>query len=59
MALTDAQKRAQAKYKKNKVKQISLCFYPAEKDLYEYVNTKSNKAGFIKSLIAEALKKDN
>ncbi len=57
MALTEAQKRAKRNYEK-KVKKITLQFYPTETDLYEYLQTKDNKAGFIKQLIREAMEKE-
>ncbi len=58
MALTEAQKRAKRNYEK-KVKKISLQFYPTETDLYEFLQTKDNKAGFIKQLIREAMEKEH
>ncbi len=57
MALTEAQKRAKKNYEK-KVKKISLQFYPTETDLYEYLQTKENKAGFIKQLIRMAMESE-
>ena len=49
--LTEAQKRAQAKYNKANVRQAAVRFYPAERDLWEWLETKGNKAGYIKELI--------
>lgn len=51
MALTDAQRRAQARYVKESVKQTSLRFYPAEADLWKWLDSKENKQGYLKSLI--------
>lgn len=51
MALTDAQKRAQAKYVRESVKQTSLRFYPSEYDLWDWLNAQENKAGYMKELI--------
>lgn len=51
MALTDAQRRAQARYVKESVKQTSLRFYPTEADLWEWLDSKENKQGYLKSLI--------
>ena len=51
MALTDAQKRAKAKYKSNNVKKILLEFYPSDMELYEKVQEQPNKQGYIKELI--------
>lgn len=36
MPLSDARKRANAKYAKANVKQVRIKFYPAETDLYEW-----------------------
>ena len=49
--MTDAQRRAQARYVKESVKQTSLRFYPAETDLWEWLDSKENKQGYLKSLI--------
>ncbi len=49
--LTDAQKRAQAKYNKANVRQMAVRFYPSERDLWEWLENKGNKAGYIKELI--------
>ena len=50
MAVSDAQKRALEKYRKEKVKQITIRFYPAEMDVYEWVKSQPNVAGYLKSL---------
>lgn len=49
--ISEAEKRAQAKYRKTKVKQVQTAFYPAEHDLYEWLNQQESKAGYIKNLI--------
>lgn len=49
--LTEAQKRAQAKYNKANVRQTAVRFYPAERDLWEWLEKQPNKAGYIKELI--------
>ena len=51
MAMTDAQKRAQARYVRESVKQTSLRFYPSEADLWAWLNAQDNKQGYLKSLI--------
>lgn len=51
MALTEAQKRAQAKYVRETVKQTTLRFYPKERDLWDWLNAQENKAGYMKALI--------
>lgn len=57
MTETDAQRRANLKYKKDKMKFLNLSFSPNDSDLWEYLETKSNKAGFVKNLIREAMEK--
>ena len=51
MPLSDARKRANAKYAKEKVRQVGLKFYPAESDIYEWLQTQPNKQGYVKALI--------
>lgn len=51
MARSDAQKRARAKYDKEKVRQFVVRFYPSESDILEFLEIKENKAGYIKELI--------
>lgn len=56
MPLTDAQKRAKARYEK-KVKTVSLKFYPTEADLVEWMAAKGNVSGYIKRLIREDMER--
>lgn len=51
MSASEAQKRANAKYRKNNVKQVITRFYPADADLYAFVKSKDDMSGYIKSLI--------
>ena len=51
MALTEAQKRAQRKYVRESVKQMTVRFYPSESDIWEWLNAQGNKASYIKALI--------
>ena len=57
MAYTEAQKRATAKYLKNNVKRAAVAFYPAEADLWEWLDAQPNKAGYIKRLIREDMER--
>lgn len=50
MPVSEAQKRANAKYRK-KMRQITVRFSPNEMDLYEHIKTQPNVAGYIKELI--------
>lgn len=57
MPLTDAQRRAKAKYKTEKVKKILVEFYSTETDLWDKVQSQPNKQGYIKSLIKKDIEK--
>ena len=48
---TEKQKRAKAEYKRKHVKQINIEFYPTDYELWEHLQLKENKQGYIKSLI--------
>ena len=51
MPVSDAQKRANEKYRRKNVKQTTLRFYPKEQELWNWLCRQENKAGYIKSLI--------
>lgn len=55
MALTEAQKRAKAKYNE-KVTKVTIEFYPAEDELLQKVNEQPSKQAYIKELIRKDLK---
>ena len=57
MKETEAQKRAKAKYKSEKVKKVLLEFYPTEADLVEHLNKQEKKQTYIKSLIKADMEK--
>lgn len=58
MALTEAQKRAKAKfYSKQGIKKVLLEFYPSDTELYEHLVKQGNKQGYIKSLIKKDIEK--
>ena len=48
---TDAQYRAAQKYKKEKVKRITVDFSPREADLWEHLQKADKKQTYIKDLI--------
>lgn len=48
--LTEARKRAKAKYNE-KVKKITVSFYPTEADIWDKLQEQDNKQGYIKELI--------
>ncbi len=51
MAVSDAQKRANERYRKASVRQATVRFYPSESDLWEWLQSQQNKAGYLKELI--------
>lgn len=46
-----AQLRAVQKYKREKVKRITIDFYPAEAELWEHIQQQPKKQTYIKALI--------
>jgi predicted nucleic acid-binding protein len=55
MALTEAQKRAKAKYNAKATKML-LEFYPADAELLKKVQEQPNKQGYIKELIRKDIR---
>ena len=54
--MTDAQKRAKAKYNQ-KVNRFRIDFYPTEQDLWEHINDQPQKQTYIKELVREDMNK--
>lgn len=48
---SDAQKRADRKYKRDKTRQLCLRFYPTEAEVWAFLSEHENRQGFIKELI--------
>ena len=55
---SDAQLRAGQKYKREKVKRITVDFYPADEELWEYLQRQPNKQGYIRGLIRADMEKN-
>lgn len=51
MAETDAQKRAAARYRREKTHSFSMRFFPADADVWEHLSKQPRKAEYIKMLI--------
>ena len=51
MMVSDAQKRATAKYQSERTKSVAIRFFPSDMDLYEHLQRQDSKAGYIKALI--------
>lgn len=56
MAASEAQKRASAKYQREKTKQVNLKFSPNETELYEWLRAQpGTMSGAVKRLIREKM----
>lgn len=53
MARSEAAKRADAKYKANKTRQLVIRFYPSDSEILAHLEAQGNKQGYIKRLITE------
>ena len=51
MATSEAQKRASMKYDKENMVRRVVGFSPNERDLLEWLDSKPNRAGYLKALI--------
>ena len=57
MAVSDAQKRAADKYRRDNVKQISVRFYPDSMAEYEWARSQGNAQAYIRCLIREDMER--
>lgn len=55
MTTSEARKRAAAKYRKEKIRQVNLAFYPKDADLIEFINAQENINKFVKDLIRKEM----
>ena len=51
MPVTEAQRRAVAKYNREKVRAFNMRFYPTDADILAHFESQPNKQGYLKSLI--------
>ena len=59
MATTEAQRRASAKYQREKTRQVNLKFSPHEMDMYEWLRAQPGTAsGAVKALIRKAMESE-
>lgn len=56
--ISDAKKRADAKYRKEKVRQVVVRFGPPDADLLEYIEGQESMAGYIKQLIRADMERE-
>lgn len=60
MASTEAQKRAAAKYQREKTKQVNLKFSPNEMDMYEWLSSQDvAMSTVVKTLIRREMSNSN
>ena len=59
MTTSEAQKRASASYRKRNVKNVTVAFYPSDKELFEWLDSQGGRASYIKRLVAEDMEKKN
>lgn len=52
---SEAQKRADRKYKHDKTRQLCLRFYPTEAEMWSFLSAQENKQGFLKGLISREM----
>ena len=52
---SEAQKRADRKYKHEKTRQFCLRFYPSETEIWTFLSEQENKQGFLKGLISREM----
>ncbi|MBY4797447.1 hypothetical protein K6V98_03630 [Collinsella sp. AGMB00827] len=53
MAVSDAQRRATEKYRREKTRAAHTVFYPADMDIWEWYSAQENKQAYIRGLIRE------
>ena len=51
MPATEAQRRANLKYLREKVKSVNVRFYPDDRELWDFLGEQPNKQGYIRGLI--------
>ena len=55
--VSEAQKRASAKYQREKTARKAVVFYPGDAELLEWLNAQGNAQGYIKRLIREDMER--
>lgn len=58
MAQTEAQRRASLKYVRERVKQKVVAFYPADRELLKFAETRGPFATYVKRLIREDMERE-
>lgn len=55
--VSEAQKKASAKYQREKTVRKAVVFYPKDAELLEWLNAQGNAQGYIKRLIREDMER--
>lgn len=53
MAVSDAQRKANEKYRRSSVRQVTVRFYPDDAEVWEWLQSQPNKQGYIRELIRD------
>ena len=59
MATSEAQKKANANYRKKNMKNVSVSFFPADRDIFEHMEKQGGRGSYIKRLIREDMERAN
>ncbi len=59
MTTSDAQKKANANYRKKNMKSVSVSFFPADRDIFEHMEKQGGRGSYIKRLIREDMERAN
>ena len=54
---SEAQKRASANYRKRNVKNVTVAFYPNDREVFEWLDSQGGRASYIKRLIREDMER--
>lgn len=57
MPMSDAQKRASERYRKKSVRQFLLRFYPADVELWEWLQEQPQKQEYLRRLIRQDMER--
>ena len=57
MTTSEAQKRANANYRKRHVKNVTVAFYPNDKEVFEWLDAQGGRASYIKRLIRDDMER--
>ena len=58
MARTEAQRRANAKYHRNNVRQMTVAFYPKDYDLHEWMKSKGYSGAWLRELARREMERE-